>query len=122
MARDRARPNDPWHVQFCAGFLRAVADPERLRVIQCLMNGPRHVGEIAEQLGVAFPNLSHHLSVLRHAGLVCHEKRGRFVYYRLDPEVFQTPSGTDATAYLDFGCCRLEMPAASSPTGGRDHP
>jgi ArsR family transcriptional regulator len=117
MARDRAKPKDPLQAQDCAGFLRAVADPERLRVIQCLMSGPRPVGAIADQLGITFPNLSHHLGVLRHAGLVRTEKRGRFVFYRLDPQVFQSPSGADATAYLNFGCCRLEIPACSGNTG-----
>jgi ArsR family transcriptional regulator len=117
MARDRAKSRDPLQAQDCACFLRAVADPERLRIIQCLMAGPRHVGEIADQLGIVFPNLSHHLGVLRHAGLVRNEKQGRFVFYRLDPRVFQSPSGQGALAYLDFGCCRLEIPTCSDRTG-----
>jgi prepilin-type N-terminal cleavage/methylation domain-containing protein/prepilin-type processing-associated H-X9-DG protein len=117
MARDRAKSKGTLQPQACAGFLRAVADPERLRIIQWLMDGPRHVGEIADQLRIPIANLSHHLGVLRHAGVVCTEKRGRFVFYRLDRNVFQAPSRPDAMAYLKFGCCRLEIPAASRRHG-----
>jgi ArsR family transcriptional regulator len=90
----------------CAKFLRALADPERLRIVQCLRDGPRNVGELADLLGAQVVNVSHHLGVLRHAGLVLDEKQGRFVIYRLHPDFFRK----DDKASLDFGCCRLEMP------------
>jgi DNA-binding transcriptional ArsR family regulator len=92
----------------CARMLKATADPERLRIIQCLRKGPRNVGEIATELGDEVVNVSHHLGVLRTAGIVRDERQGRFVVYQLHPDVFQpSPASND---HLDFGCCRLEIP------------
>src|SRR5262249_50517040 len=54
--------------------------------------------------------VSHHLSVLRHSGLVRGEKQGRFVHYRLAPHLLQ-PEGE--SEHLDLGCCRLESPGPS---------
>lgn len=87
-------------------MLRALADPERLRIVSCLRGGPRNVTELAGLLGAEVVNVSHHLGVLRHAGLVLDEKQGRFVVYRLHPDVFQPESDE----HLDLGCCRLEIP------------
>jgi ArsR family transcriptional regulator, nickel/cobalt-responsive transcriptional repressor len=89
----------------CARMLRALADPDRLRLIHCLRDGPRNVTELAGLVGGEVVNVSHHLGVLRHAGVVLDEKRGRFVVYRLHPDVFQP-----AAEHLDLGCCRLELP------------
>jgi ArsR family transcriptional regulator len=95
---------EPLQPDRCARLLRAVADPERLRIIQCLRGGPKNVSELSAQLEAEIVNVSHHLGVLRQAELVHDEKVGRFVIYRLNPEMFHT------TDCLDFGCCRIEMP------------
>ena len=89
----------------CARMLKALADPDRLRIVDCLRRGPRNVSDLASLLHVELVNISHHLGVLRHAGLVLDEKQGRFVVYRLHPDIFQ-PSGE----HLNLGCCRLEIP------------
>src|SRR5688572_28568050 len=91
----RPSMKDNLESQRCARLLRAVADPERLRIIQCLRAGPRSVGEVAAELGVEVVNVSHHLGVLRQAGLVQDEKQGRFVIYSLHPDVFQETMPTD---------------------------
>ena len=57
-------------------MLRALADPDRLRLIQCLRDGPRNVTELAGLVGGEVVNVSHHLGVLRHAGVVLDEKQG----------------------------------------------
>jgi ArsR family transcriptional regulator len=88
----------------CARLLKALADPERLRIVDCLRQGPRHVSDLAAHLGAELVNVSHHLGVLRNARLVLDEKQGRFVLYRLHPDVVQSGGG------LDLGCCRLEIP------------
>jgi DNA-binding transcriptional ArsR family regulator len=68
------------------------------------------VSEIAEALAEEIVKVSHHLGVLRHAGIVRDNKQGRFVIYRLNPDVFHpTPSNRDHD-HLDFGCCRIELP------------
>jgi DNA-binding transcriptional ArsR family regulator len=94
----------------CARLLRAVADPERLRIIQVLRGGPKNVSELAALLGEKeIVNVSHHLGVLRNAGLVRDRKQGRFVIYSLHPDIFQ-PAGDAANDHLNLGCCRLEIP------------
>lgn len=102
--------NDKLESDRCARLLRAMADPERLKIVQCLRDGPKNVSEIAELLGEEVVNVSHHLGVLRNAGIALDERRGRFVIYRLHPDVFQADSKAGRPEHLDFGCCRLEIP------------
>jgi ArsR family transcriptional regulator len=90
-------------------MLKALADPERLRIIDCLRQGPRNVSDITRELDADIVNVSHHLGVLRGAGLVVDQKQGRFVVYQLHPEVFES-KGRTRKEHLDLGCCRLEMP------------
>jgi ArsR family transcriptional regulator, nickel/cobalt-responsive transcriptional repressor len=94
----------------CAQLLRALADPERLRIISVLRRGPHNVSELADLLNSFIVNVSHHLGVLRHAGLVQDVKHGRFVVYSLHPNVYQPGDENSSVDYLDLGCCRLEMP------------
>jgi DNA-binding transcriptional ArsR family regulator len=102
---------DPLQPQRCARLLRALADPDRLRIIRMLRAGPLNVGEVASSLDIQVVNASHHLGVLRNAGLVGSKRQGRFILYQLPPHVFQA---TDSAEYLDLGCCRLEMPKPDS--------
>jgi DNA-binding transcriptional ArsR family regulator len=102
--------NDPLESDRCARLLRAVAEPERLRIVHCLRAGPKNVSELAANLQAEIVNISHHLGVLRNAGLVQDEKQGRFVVYRLHPDVFQPTKSSRDEEYLNFGCCRIEIP------------
>jgi ArsR family transcriptional regulator len=104
--------DDALEPERCARLLRAVADPDRLRIIQCLRGGERNVSDLAAELGEEVVKVSHHLGVLRQARLVQDEKRGRFVVYRLHPEVFRPAPPSRAKEYLDLGCCRIEIPKA----------
>ena len=90
----------------CARSLKALADPERLKIVQCLKEGPKNVSELSELLGRELVNVSHHLGVLRHAGLVCDERHGKYIVYSLHPDVFRPGKRDDC---LDLGCCRLEL-------------
>jgi DNA-binding transcriptional ArsR family regulator len=107
---------NPIRPQTCAQKLHALAAPERLKILCLLREGARNVTEIAEALGMALVNVSHHIAVLRHAGLVRKQKSGRFVYYSLAPGLLQRDELTDAVEYFDLGCCRLEVPR--QPGGG----
>ena len=51
-------------------ILSALAEPNRLRIIELLRDGPRPVGEIAQRLRLRQPQVSKHLRVLSEAGLV----------------------------------------------------
>jgi ArsR family transcriptional regulator len=93
----------------CARRLKAVADPERLKIIQLLQTGPKNVSTISDLLGADIANVSHHLGVLRSAGLVLDEKHGKFVVYSLHPDIFRPKAPGQAANVLDLGCCRLEL-------------
>src|ERR1700682_1337379 len=99
--------NDRLQSTRCARVLKALADPERLKLVQCLQDGPKNVGELTALLGQELANVSHHLGVLRHAGLVLDEKQGKFVVYSLHPEVFRPKERGQTADVLDLGCCRL---------------
>lgn len=65
----------------------ALADPVRLRVLSMLATAPAGevcVCEFVEPLGKAQPTVSHHLKILADVGLVHGERRGKWVWYRLD--------------------------------------
>ena len=64
--------------------LTALAHPLRLRLCRTLARGPHTTGELADFWAVTAPEVSRHLAVLRAAGLVIPERRGRYVTYRLD--------------------------------------
>ena len=107
--RDRLRSTE------CSKYLWAVADPERLKIIQFLQDDAKTVGVIARALGSSVANTSHHLKLLRSAGLVRPTKQGRYVSYALAPR-FARQSTTSRLDILDFGCCRLELGESSATT------
>lgn len=67
------------HAEVC----KVLTDPKRLMLIDALRTGDRSVGDLAETIGVALPNASQHLAVLRGAGLVDSRRVGTTVLYRL---------------------------------------
>src|SRR5262245_8736960 len=99
---------DEQQAEKCAKMLQAIAEPNRIRIIECLRTGSMNVTQLAKALGVEIVNVSHHLGVLRNAGLVEDIKDGRFVVYSLHSKVFRN-DGSKAT-YLDLGWCRVEIP------------
>jgi len=62
----------------------AVAEPRRREILDRLADGERSVGELVEELGLAQPQVSKHLKVLREVGLVQVRDEGRNRFYRLD--------------------------------------
>jgi ArsR family transcriptional regulator len=92
----------------CAEKLQAIAEPNRIRIIECLRTKSMNVTELAKALNVEIVNVSHHLGVLRSAELVQDEKFGRFVIYSLHPKYFSNES--NKATFLDLGWCRVEIP------------
>lgn len=77
------------HAEQLAGLLKAVADPTRLQLL-ALIEGTAEqqscVCDLTEPLQLSQPTVSHHLKVLTEAGLLAREKRGTWVWYRLNQE------------------------------------
>jgi len=92
----------------CAKRLQALAEMNRIRIIDCLRTGQKNVTELATLLNVEIVNVSHHLGVLRAAELVNDVKDGRFVIYSLNPQFFSNDA-TNST-FANFGWCKIEIP------------
>lgn len=89
----------------CATLLKALADDTRLAVVQQLLSGAKHVGELNQQLCLEQSLLSHHLKVLREMGIVEAHRDGKAVIYRLAPHLESAARGKS----IDLGCCLLSF-------------
>ncbi|WP_100486380.1 ArsR/SmtB family transcription factor [Sporolactobacillus pectinivorans] len=69
--------------------LSALAEPNRMNIIELLRHGPLTVGEITEKLGLKQPQTSKHLKVLSDNGIVEVQAEANRRIYRLRPEPFQ---------------------------------
>lgn len=67
-------------------MFRALGDDVRLRIVALLSHGELCVCHIEEALDLTQPNASRHLGILRAAGIVAHQRRDKWVYYRLAPQ------------------------------------
>ncbi|WP_434444058.1 ArsR/SmtB family transcription factor [Lentzea sp. E54] len=70
-------------------MFKALGDPVRLRLLSMIASGPDGevcVCELTPAFDLSQPTISHHLKLLRQAGLVDAERRGTWVYYRVRPE------------------------------------
>ena len=69
--------------------LKAISDPTRRKILDLLKKGPMSAGEIGEHFEMTGATLSHHLSILKKAGLVDDNKKGTFVYYEINTSVME---------------------------------
>src|SRR5512145_219515 len=77
-------------IQNLAEWLKILADPTRLRIFNLLMEGVQCNCEFSDQLGLPRNLISHHLNILRQAGLVEMERDpldARWIYYSVNPAV-----------------------------------
>ena len=94
-----------------AHALKALADPVRLRLLSLI--GAHEGGEACVcDLTVAFdltgPTISHHLKVLREAGLITSQRRGTWIYYHLVPAALASLAGLFTPELATIGPRRLE--------------
>ena len=66
---------------------KALSDPTRREILSLLRAGPMTVGEILEHFSITGASLSHHLTILKHAGLIDDEKKGKYIFYTLKTTV-----------------------------------
>lgn len=76
-------------------FAKALADETRQQIMRICCCRPLSVSEIVNQIGVTQPTVSHHLKILRDAGLVKVERRGKEIYYSLNQQK------------MAAGCCQV---------------
>ncbi len=84
MSEDRAAQVVP--------LLKALADPVRLRLMSLVLShegGEACVCDLTGVFDLTGPTISHHLKVLREAGLITGERRGTWIYYRVVPDALR---------------------------------
>ena len=72
-----------------ADTFKALSDPTRREILNLLKQKEMTAGEIVEHFQVSGATISHHLSILKQAGLVDDQKSGKYIYYRLNLTVFE---------------------------------
>src|SRR5205823_10196690 len=81
-ARRPAKPAQDRTNKEMAEIFKSLADENRLQILRILMReGRLHVSKICDELGESQPAVSHHLTQLRHAGLVDFSREGKFNHY-----------------------------------------
>jgi ArsR family transcriptional regulator, arsenate/arsenite/antimonite-responsive transcriptional repressor len=99
-------------------LIDGIGDPIRLEIVQLLAGGKAmNVGEITTRFRVSRPAISHHLKVLKDAGIVRSEKTGQEVYYCLDRN--RIVAGLRGIADTIEMCCdswKEENPEPHEPT------
>ena len=99
-----------------AQMFKALGDPARLRLLSLIAShagGEAFVGDISESIDLSQPTISHHLKVLREAGLLDCERRGSWVYYWVIPAALQQLSAillVESSPAVSADAC-AEVPA-----------
>ncbi len=91
-----SEPIDEASAAGLAPVFKALGDPVRLRLVSLI--GARQGGEVCvcdltSAFNLSQPTISHHLKVLREAGLIDSQRRGTWVYYRLVPAALERMAG-----------------------------
>ena len=70
-------------------FLRAIADPNRLKILCVLQGGSKCVCELIPAVGISDKLASHHLKQLKNIGLLIEKREGNFIRYSLDKKAIK---------------------------------
>lgn len=98
--------------EFCrkpAKKFKALGHPVRLWIAQQLVDGEHCVREFVEQTELDFSTISQHLTALKEANVVCDEKRGKQVFYRLECECVRRFLECIADHRKQRSCCQDEL-------------
>ena len=95
----KSRALDPKILRRCAGALRTLAHPDRLRIVEALEQGLLEVSALTTKLRRPQATVSQHLMRLRAHGLVTAERSGRIVRYRV----------AHASCFTILGCIRTQF-------------
>lgn len=91
----------------CTEILKALADPSRLRLVSALATRELSVNDLARKLALSQYNVSKHLRVLRHAGIVTVRAEGTSRRYAIAPKLDLRVD--ENGKILDFGCCSFDF-------------
>lgn len=68
---------------------KALSDPTRREIINLLKDKPLTAGDIGSHFAMTGATVSHHLSILKSAGLISDSRQGKYIYYELNLSVFE---------------------------------
>ncbi len=74
-------------------IFKALAHPDRRKVLSLLRSGPKLAGDLAAEFDSSWPTMSRHLSVLREADLISAERQGNQILYRINTSVVEDTAG-----------------------------
>ncbi|MGW2207996.1 ArsR/SmtB family transcription factor [Streptomyces sp. NPDC001781] len=107
-------PLDEGQAEELAKVFKALGDPVRLRLLSMIASragGEVCVCDLTPAFELSQPTISHHLKLLRQAGLIDCERRGTWVYYRLVPQM------TDRLAGILTRPAAGSLPGRTAPAG-----
>lgn len=87
-------------------FFGALANPNRLEIINVLRAGKKNVGEICNATNFEQTMVSHNLKVLEHHGMVFSEKQGKFRYYTVNSKTIKPLLGFIDDHMKEY-CCKI---------------
>jgi DNA-binding transcriptional ArsR family regulator len=88
--KQKSLPPNPKIINAVAHRFRVLGEPQRLRILQALEDGPKTVGALVEVLEANQPNVSRHLQALFQAKLIARKRSGNSIVYSVaDPVVFK---------------------------------
>jgi len=70
-------------------LFKALNDPTRREILQLLKQSDLTAGEIADHFSISRPSISHHLEILKQAGLVSSRKDGQYRYYSINTSLVE---------------------------------
>ena len=92
------------HATKMSRSLKALCDVNRIRILEILVKGEFCVSELVEQLAIDQPKVSHHLAILRSAGIIRSRRDGRHINYSIRPTVYRRmENGEGTTDVFDLG-------------------
>ncbi len=74
-------------------IFKALAHPDRRKVLSLLRSGPMLAGDLAAEFDSSWPTMSRHLSVLKDADLISAERQGNQILYRINTSVLEDTAG-----------------------------
>jgi len=82
------KPLLKWKLERMAAVARALADPSRIQMLRLVaqQSGPICACDIVEHFDLSQPTVSHHLKILKEAGLLRGTRSGLWAFYEVDPD------------------------------------
>lgn len=114
----KVKPEKVCHsVEEASELVKHLANPNRLAVICYLMDAPRTVAELEEDLGISQPTLSQQITQLREAGIISGERQARSVTYRINDQRVMPLVHALRMAFAELNDLRMERRRAEAAAG-----